>query len=563
MSDSVPPPDPVASADPDAAAARAAELLSADARSELSDGTWQRLHPLTPLLRGGIVLLVVAGIVIANMRDRLLELFLPWVVPELDAGYDAGGDPVDWVIESGLLLTASLVVLGVMIVVVGGFYLSWRFHTFRITDDDVEVRQGVLFRSHRRAPLDRVQGVNLTRPLLARLIGLAKLEVAGAGSDANVKLEYLTTTNAERVRADILRLASGRQLADAAARGGSAHRGVASTVNEGITGLIVGAEGPSDEPESVVHIPAGRLVAAQVLGGGTVALLGMIAAAIVGGIVGTPWLLIGIVPALIGFGAYWVSQIVKSLRYSIAPTRNGLRVTFGLFTTVTEIIPPGRVHAVEVRQSIFWRPFGWWAIKINRLTGRNSSDTSTDQFTTVLPVGDRDDVERVLRLVLPDLPDDAWPTLFDDGVLGPRESDPFVNTPRRGWWVRPFSWRRNGFLVEPDALLLRRGVVWRSLAIFPFARLQSVGVHQGPLDRAARIASLRPHTVTGPVYGYLAAIDRDRALDLFGDVAGRACSAASADRSHRWAEAEVSGPTEPAHDAARTPSTPGDAAGDA
>ena len=100
---------------------------------------------------------------------------------------------------------------------IGLFYLSWRFHTFRITGDDVEVRSGVLFRTHRRAPLDRVQGVNLTRPMFARLVGMAKLEVVGAGLDSNVKLEYLSTSNAEAVRTDILRLASGRRLAEARA----------------------------------------------------------------------------------------------------------------------------------------------------------------------------------------------------------------------------------------------------------------------------------------------------------------------------------------------------------
>jgi putative membrane protein len=182
-------------------------------RSDLSDGEWHRLHPLTPLLKGGLFLVVVVGIVIANLRDRLVGIFLPGLLPDLPDGEEwSSGDPVDWVLERGLLLSASLAVLAVLIVLIGWFYLSWRFHTFRITDDDVEVRQGIVFRSHRRAPLDRVQGVNLTRPLVGRLVGLAKLEVVGAGTDANVRLEYLTTTHAERVRADILRLASGRQL---------------------------------------------------------------------------------------------------------------------------------------------------------------------------------------------------------------------------------------------------------------------------------------------------------------------------------------------------------------
>ncbi len=510
-----------------------------EARSDLSDGEWHRMHPLSPIFRGGIFLVVLVGIVIANLRDRLVAIFLPSLLPELpDGGEWNSGDPVDWVLDHGLLLTATLVALGVLVLVVGGFYLSWRFHTFRITDDDVEVRQGILFRSQRRAPLDRVQGVNLTRPLVARLVGLVKLEVVGAGTDANVKLEYLSTGSAERVRADILRLASGRQLAEAAeaAASGSRARGVSVAVSAGITGLIAGAEGPASEPESVVHIPTGRLIASQVLGGGTIALLVMTGVAIAGGIWGSPWMLLGLIPALLGFGAYWVSQIMKSLRYSIAPTPHGLRVTFGLFTTVTEIIPPGRVHAIEVRQSIFWRPFGWWLIKINRLTGRSAGDTATDQFTTVLPVGTRADVERVLRLILPGTRDEEWSLLFDHGILGPRDEDPFSQTPRRAWFIRPLSWRRNGFLISPHALLLRRGQIWRSLAIFPFARMQSVGLHQGPLDRSLRVASLRPHTVAGPVYGSVAALDRDDALAAFADVTARASAASTADRSHRWAE---------------------------
>ncbi|WOQ69877.1 PH domain-containing protein [Microbacterium limosum] len=559
------PPAPVHAVpeDVDAAARRSQETLSRESRSDLSDGQWHRLHPLTPLFRGGLFLVVVIGIVLANMRDRLVAIFLPWLIPDLPDGVSSG-DPVDWVIEEGLLALATVVVLAALVVIVGGFYLSWRFHTFRITDDDVEVRQGILFRSQRRAPLDRVQGVNLTRPLVARLAGLAKLEVVGAGTDANVKLEYLTTANAERVRADILRLASGRRLAERVeeARSPSRASAVSAAVSEGITGLIAGAEGPDEEPESVVHIPTGRLVASQVLGGGTLWLLLLIIAMIVGGVVGSPWVLIGIVPAVLGIGAYGVSQIVKSLRYSIAPTRDGLRVTFGLFTTVTEIIPPGRVHAVEVRQSIFWRPFGWWTIKINRLTGKSLSDTSTDQFTTVLPVGLRGDVERVLRLLLPDVPEGEWGVAFEHGVLGPRDADPFVNTPPRGWWVRPLSWRRNGYLITPDALLVRRGWIWRSLALYPFARLQSVALHQGPLDRAARLATLRPHTVAGPVYGNLAAVDREGADALFAQVAERACEASRADRSHRWAVAApaVATPAEPrtAHADARGRADEGD-----
>jgi putative membrane protein len=539
------PAQPADSPAPSAAPAR-------PAAPDLSDGEWHRLHPLTPLFRGGLVLVVIAGVVIANLRDRLVYLFVPWIDDGVDVDIQVeewrGGDPIDFIIANNLYLVAGLALLGILIVLIGLFYLSWRFHTFRITGDDVEVRSGVLFRTHRRAPLDRVQGVNLTRPMFARLVGMAKLEVVGAGLDANVKLEYLSTANAEAVRADILRLASGRRLAegraDAAARGrdgaGETRRSAAaSVVSAGINGLIVGAEEPVSEPESVVHIPVGRLIASRLLSTSTLWLIAITVAIIVGAIAGTPWVLFSLVPALIGFGAYWVRTITRSLRYSIAPTPSGVRITFGLFTTITEILPPGRVHAVEVSQSILWRPAGWWEITVNRLSGRGLADGANDQFATVLPVGTRDDVERVLRLLLPDLPESEWPLVFAHGLLGPTSDDPYTNTPRRARVLRLLSWKRNGFLLLPDALLMRRGAIWRTLAIFPLARLQSIGVEQGPVDRALSVAGIRAHTITGRVNGRLGVLDRDAALGAFESIEAAALAAAGRDHSHRWAGAEA------------------------
>ena len=42
---------------------------------------------------------------------------------------------------------AILAVLLILLLSVGGFYLSWRMHTFRITNEQVEVRSGILFRT--------------------------------------------------------------------------------------------------------------------------------------------------------------------------------------------------------------------------------------------------------------------------------------------------------------------------------------------------------------------------------------------------------------------------------
>ncbi len=525
--------DPAGATSATPASARPARVA---VRSPYSDGEWHRLHPLTPLLRGGLSLLVIVGLIVANLRERLLELFFP-VFTDLPPG-ELPPDPVDFLLANNLILIAAGVALAVLLVLLALFRLSWRFHTLRIGDDDVEVRSGVLFRTHRRAPLDRVQGVNLTRPMLARLLGLAKLEVVGAGLDANVKLEYLSAKDAEAIRGDILRLASGRRLAETGA--GPAERrslvtAAADTVADGLQGIVEGEDFSDTEPESIVRIPLGRLVASRVLSGSTLVLVAFIVGIVIAASVSTLWLLFTVVPMFLAFGAYYVRSIARGLRYSIAPTADGVRVTFGLFTTVTEVVPPGRVHAIEVRQPLLWRPFGWWSVTVNRLSGRASTDSSADQLAAVLPIGTRADVERVLRILAPGLPGEEWTLVFRDGILGPVDDDPYVTTPRRARWLRPLSWRRNGVLLTADALMLRRGWIWRSLTLLPLARLQSVGVHQGPLARAVRTATLTGHVIAGTVQTTLGAIDRDDALRLFEATARGAVAAAAGDRTHRWA----------------------------
>ncbi|MGN7978169.1 PH domain-containing protein [Microbacterium sp. 22195] len=533
-----------------------AAVLPEGGSSSLADGEWHRMHPLTPLFKGGLVLIIVAGIVISNLRERLIGWFVSLFAPDEAQYMDYGGDPVDWVLDNNLILVVLLGVLALAVVLVLVFWMFWRFHQFRITGDHVEVRKGIVFRSHRRAPLDRVQGVNLTRPFPARVIGLAKLEVVGAGNDANVELEYLATPRAESIRADILRLASGARAAREHGRAVAAPAGVTAqlvgSMNAGVNGLIQGVDLADVAPESVVKIPTGRLVGAHLVHSllWLVFFGAIIAVSMIGILIGAvrdgeaEIGLIGLgagfaigIPMVLAFVAVTWSQISKSLRYSIAPTPDGVRITYGLLTTVTETLPPGRIFAVEVTQSLLWRPFGWWAIKINRMSGKSAAQQqngNAQQFNIVLPVGKRADVERVLALILPDAPQSDIPLVWEHGILGPVEGDPYKTIPARAWWHRPLSWKRHGYTVTEFGVLLRRGVLWRKLAVFPLARLQGVSVSQGPLDRLQGVSGGQVHSVTGPISGTLSGLERDDAIALLDGVSRAAAAAAARDHSHRW-----------------------------
>ena len=525
-------------------------VLPGGGSSSLADGEWHRLHPLTPLFKGGLFIVVILGIIIANMRDRLIFIGIALFAPEDvrdDVDIDSD-DPIswaiDWTIANNMVFLVALALIAILLLVIFALWLVWRFQQFRITDENVEVKKGIIFRSQRRAPLDRVQGVNLTRPFPARLAGMAKLTLEGAGTGADVALEYLATNRAESVRARQQR-AEGRSSRE---QPGS----LVGTVSSGVSEIIGGVAQDDVAPETVVRIPLGRLIGSHAITGAMWMVFFLV---VIGGSVLLPiavfedgpdkWIVMLIaglstaIPMIIAAVAVVWNALQKGFRYSIAPTPDGVRISSGLLTTVSRTIPPGRVHAVEITQNLLWRPFGWWSIRINRMGGTSAAQQNSSQAQAaaiILPVGTRADVERVASLLLPHAPEGDELFVWQHGMLGPHENDPFTTTPKRAFIWHWLQRGRLGVRVTSFAMLVRRGRLGRRLAIFPLARLQGVGVSQGVIARAQRLGHLRVHTVPGPISGAVSSLDVDDAQRL-ADVVGRgAMAAADADQTHRWAE---------------------------
>ncbi|MFD1214963.1 PH domain-containing protein, partial [Arthrobacter sp. GCM10027362] len=158
-------------------------------------GTWHRVHPVSPLVRGWIAL---AAIAYFFGRDGFEALFR--------------GETL-WVAADGRLGWTAAVLAVVLVLLVGGYLLSWWVTRYQITSEHVRVDSGILFRQHRQARLDRVQAIDIVQPLLARIFALAELkfEVADAGESA-VRLAYLPLADAQRLRAAILAHAAGVRL---------------------------------------------------------------------------------------------------------------------------------------------------------------------------------------------------------------------------------------------------------------------------------------------------------------------------------------------------------------
>lgn len=516
----------------------AAAPAGASGRS-LADGEWHRLMRVTPLLKGGFALIALLGFLIAQFRERLLAMLFG------GGGYPE--DPIDRAIDSGWLPAGLGIAILVIALFVGLFSLSWWMHTFRVTDELVEVRSGVLSRTHRRARLDRIQGIATQRKLFARLFGAARLEIQVAGNDANVTLEYLRSAEADALRREILRRASGASApaAEQARAEGLADAAAPGVLETRAREFIAPERDPSiAPPESVVDLHPGRLIGSELLGPRTFWFVVLIAGIVVVSLTtDAVVIIVSVVPALIGLVSVTVRRVVRSLRYSIAGTPDGVRVGFGLLSTTNETLPPGRIHSISVSQPLSWRPFGWWRVRVNRASrSRNDREQQTSE---VLPVGDRADALKVLRLLLPELSADELQPLLESGFSGDTGGG-YTTSPPRAAVLRWFSWRRNGFALVDPVVLLRRGAIWRELVIVPFARMQSVAVRQGPLLRRLRLAEVHVHTVAGPISPRLGALDVRDVEGLFRRLADDSVAAAAADRSQHWGRTASGGETDPA-----------------
>lgn len=100
----------------------------------------------------------------------------------------------------GLLIGLGV---GLAIAVFGALfsYLSWRRLTYTIGEQDIRVESGVLSRSARSVPYERIQDVSLEQKLLPRLLGLVAVKFeTGAGGADDLSLTYLVEAEGERLR---------------------------------------------------------------------------------------------------------------------------------------------------------------------------------------------------------------------------------------------------------------------------------------------------------------------------------------------------------------------------
>jgi putative membrane protein len=295
---------------------------------------WNRLHPLTPVVRAGRIVSVL-----------LVALLLSF----------ARGHTDD---------TAALYDLGVVVVLVLAGLIRWLVTRWALDGGTLRIESGLLRRDSRQLPVARIQAVDVVRPFLARLFGLSELRIRLAGSgSANGRLAYLSHSVATDLRARLL----------------AAHHGIDPAT-------------PEPAEQLVATVPTGRLIGSVLLSGGVTFVPSLIALLLVVRVSATAAVVVGSAFAtyLIGFVQGVWRRISSAYGFAVADAPDGIRIRRGLLGTVAETIPARRVQAVRLIEPLVWRPFRWCRLEVDvaGAAGREERSGRTATSTkALLPVG--------------------------------------------------------------------------------------------------------------------------------------------------------------------------------
>ncbi|WP_062379550.1 PH domain-containing protein [Demequina pelophila] len=533
---------------------------------------WTRLHPITPLLGGWGILGLVAAYFI---YDRL-------------PGWVAGDDPTfDFFDQFPVLWILLAAALGVALVI-GAGVLQWSRTEYRIGDDAVYLRQGIVTRQQRQARLDRLQAVDVVQPLLARLAGFAAINIQVAGGQkSGVMLKFLRLGDAEALRNEILYLAAGVTGDDAGGEPGvdvtpvggdqvagdrvpgdqvtdateaaAASSGVLAGLGAQLSERAQALGRPEDvlrgtervrtrvaaAPEREVYsVPTPRLLLSVLFSGPAVFLIGaplvslpflfllhVDVFAAVGAVLGTS--LVAILSALAGFLGFFWQRINGGFGFTAAVSPDGLRMRHGLTQTRRQTVPPGRVQAIRLYQPLLWRRKDWWRITIN-VAGYGEDQESV---SVLHPVATREEALTAVWLILPDLGDPDPAGTLSLAMTGRGDDGGFLTAPPRSKRIDPIQWRYRGVRATERALLIRSGRFTKELVVVPHERTQSLGLQQGPLDRALGLANVVVHSTQGPVRPRAEHLDMQDAFALLDAQAGRAREGRRRQTPEQWMRA--------------------------
>lgn len=453
---------------------------------------WQRLSPVALLF-----------LIISHGQRVLRENLV------LFAGAGAGAAFTDWLGVRELVLGVTTLLL---MVIVGALVHHRRFR-FRLSNDAVEVRQGLLRREELRVRFARVQNVQLDQPLWLRPFDLVRfsLETPGA-AQAEVELPGIRRALAEHMRDRVIavRAATGAapEAQESPAPTGSRdlfearparlfRHGMASNQLWLLTALLF----------SALDLALRRFRDTPIVET-ALAWLGAQAE-------GSPVapLLLALASMTILLGLSGLLAVIRYHGYRLTDADDRLISHAGLLEVQERTLRRDRITGLTLRQSPIGRLLGAWEL-IARQTRGSDMDAAGVGFDFLVPGLAREDLAISARLL--------------DGATLPHSMQPVSGAFRELFWLRAFlllllvliaqwaavgfgdpravvvalllplllavfhlRWRRWAWQLDHDRLWVRRGLLGQRIDVFPAGLIQRVSVDRSPFQRRRGLADLR------------------------------------------------------------------------
>lgn len=399
-------------------------------------------------------------------------------------------------------------------------YLRWSRFTYAVRDSDIRVESGLLSRSARSVPYERIQDVSLEQKFLPRVFGLTEVKFeTGAGGSDDLKLAYLSEAEGERLR-DLVRarrdgVPAAKSAAEESTAGEAEQAELLHTMSPrriltfgffefslAVVAVVFGAAQQFDFllPFEIWDVREWRNTLSGP--GHWLAELGFVAQviAVTGAVISL--LLVGTVTGI-------VRTALREWNFRLERTDKGLRRRRGLLTRTDVVMPVHRVQALKLGTGILRRRFGWHGLSVVSL----ASDSAAANHEAA-PFARMEEIAPIVASAGFALPSDdlVWGrrsakasfdiAAFDFTALALVALLVAFTSP---WWWSAFlplgagvlSAARQYFLYRFDRhalgarfLYSRHGWLAPKTTIGSRTRLQSVEIVQGPLARRRGYARL-------------------------------------------------------------------------
>ena len=452
-----------------------------------------------------------------SMGRHLRALLVPGVAVVFTAG-SSGRDWEVWLMI--LLIPYAIAALARS--------LSYRY---RFDPDEMVVRKGWVFRSERHIPYARIQNIDAVQNVFHRALGVADVRVETAsGGEPEATMTVLPEAALAEMRDFVFR---GRQ---------------------GVLTAVAGDSVPQQPAADVLlQLPTSEILLygfiesrGAVLIGGAFGLLyefglfDRVLSAITGGAFGgggvvrqlfqaivrqqslsfstvawTVGALVVIVLILRGLSMVWA--YVRLYGFVLRRAGNDLRVDYGLLTRVSGTIPLQRIQTLTISESPMHRLFSRVSVHVDTAGGHGPEAQQQTRREPIAPLVKGADVPALIGSLLPSvmLSDVKWQSVHPRAfrralvrtvLMAICGSIFIVSTLRIGpefavallflWavvyarqYVTHLEWAFAG-----DALVFRRGWLWRHVTVTRFSKIQVVSRSETPFDRRMDMASVTVDT---------------------------------------------------------------------